>query len=159
VPFHALQPRGSRIQVKGITATLLLWISNLLLWLFVALRWRKLKAVVRTVTALHAAKMDRYYKAWLFITSATYVWPVPCWGISDFSSRLVSSKSELFRFRSKVTFEACNINKQLCTEPTAFSLKVPSGLAVVTLISKTRKLRLVQNATTFVRVCLDTMLH
>ena len=110
VPFHALQPSGSRIQVKGITATLLLWISNLLCWLFVALLWRKLKAAVLTVTALRAAKMDRYYKAWLFITSATYIWPVPCWGIWDFSSRLVSSKSELFRFRWEVTFEECNIN-------------------------------------------------
>jgi hypothetical protein len=111
VPFHALQPRGSRIHVKGITATLLLWISNLLCWLFVALLRRKLKAVVWTVTALHAAKMDRYYKAWLFITSATYVRPVPCWGISEFSSRILSTESELFCFRREVIFEDCNVNK------------------------------------------------
>jgi hypothetical protein len=113
VPLHALQPRGSRIHVKGITATLLLWISNLLCWLFVALLRRKLKAVVWTVTAPHAAKMDRYYKAWLFITSATCVWPVPCWGISEFSSRILSSKSELlvFRFGREVTFEDCTVNK------------------------------------------------
>jgi hypothetical protein len=91
--------------VKGTTSTRLV-----LCWLSVT-SLRTLKSVVLMVTALRAAKMDRYDKVWLFITSATYVWPVSCWENSDFSSRLLSYKSEIFLVAKGVTLEDGDINK------------------------------------------------